>query len=276
LREAGRKTRVRSRCTGKERDAETGLDYFGARYYASNMGRFMSTDPFNIILDAEDKDHFKTYISQPQNWNRYAYTWNNPLRYVDPTGETVYVVTYTYGNESGDEEFRKAAATRANEIASSKDFDPKKDVVLLAGVNSEAGFENVIKTANSLENKYGKVGEVDLFSHAGDKDGPNFNYGHNREGGPHYTNEQNAERLASLHINWDTSGKAGFYGCYTANFAQRFADSQRVPTFGFDHFAGFSSTQQGRSYGYIFGGANLYMVHRDGRPPVRKDPTKPH
>ena len=32
------------RITGKERDSETGLDYFGARYYASNMGRFMSPD----------------------------------------------------------------------------------------------------------------------------------------------------------------------------------------------------------------------------------------
>ncbi len=31
--------------TGKERDAESGLDYFGARYYGSNMGRFMSPDP---------------------------------------------------------------------------------------------------------------------------------------------------------------------------------------------------------------------------------------
>jgi RHS repeat-associated protein len=30
--------------TGKERDAESGLDYFGARYYASNMGRWMSPD----------------------------------------------------------------------------------------------------------------------------------------------------------------------------------------------------------------------------------------
>ena len=30
--------------TGKERDTESGLDYFGARYYGSNMGRFMSPD----------------------------------------------------------------------------------------------------------------------------------------------------------------------------------------------------------------------------------------
>lgn len=34
-----RQTRVRSRCTGKERDAETGLDYFGARYYSGAQGR---------------------------------------------------------------------------------------------------------------------------------------------------------------------------------------------------------------------------------------------
>jgi RHS repeat-associated protein len=34
-----------SHFTGKERDAESGLDYFGARYYGSSMGRFMSPDP---------------------------------------------------------------------------------------------------------------------------------------------------------------------------------------------------------------------------------------
>ena len=36
--------RVRSRCTGKERDSESGLDNFGARYDASSLGRFMTPD----------------------------------------------------------------------------------------------------------------------------------------------------------------------------------------------------------------------------------------
>ena len=40
--------RVRSRSTGKERDTESGNDYFGARYYASSMGRMMSPDPSAI------------------------------------------------------------------------------------------------------------------------------------------------------------------------------------------------------------------------------------
>lgn len=58
----------------------TGLDYFGARYFSSAQGRFTSPDPFNIITQAEDRKQFDAYLSQPQNWNRYAYVWNNPLR----------------------------------------------------------------------------------------------------------------------------------------------------------------------------------------------------
>jgi RHS repeat-associated protein len=66
-----------SRFTGKERDAETGLDYFGARYFSGAQGRFTSTDP--ILFSA-------TRLADSQRWNLYAYTRNNPLRYVDPDG----------------------------------------------------------------------------------------------------------------------------------------------------------------------------------------------
>lgn len=62
--------------TGKERDAESGLDYFGARYYGSNMGRFMSPDP--LMASA--------HVSDPQSWNRYSYAHNNPLSNIDPDG----------------------------------------------------------------------------------------------------------------------------------------------------------------------------------------------
>jgi RHS repeat-associated protein len=63
--------------TGTERDPETGLDCFGARYYGSRIGRFTTTDPVQTI---------KENLVDPQRWNRYAYARNNPLRYVDPTG----------------------------------------------------------------------------------------------------------------------------------------------------------------------------------------------
>src|SRR5271157_4501256 len=69
--------------TGKERDAESGLDNFGARYDASSMGRFMTPDDF----------HNDSHVGDPQSWNEYAYARNNPLRYTDPTGETATVTT---------------------------------------------------------------------------------------------------------------------------------------------------------------------------------------
>jgi RHS repeat-associated protein len=69
--------------TGKERDAESGNDYFGARYYASTMGRFLSPDDFW-------KD---SHVADPQSWNLYAYARNNPLRYIDPTGNNATVST---------------------------------------------------------------------------------------------------------------------------------------------------------------------------------------
>jgi RHS repeat-associated protein len=78
---------VHQQFTSRERDVETGLDYFLARYYSSTQGRFSSKDPYNPILNSENEQEFLRYLTQPQNWNRYAYVANNPLRYVDPTGE---------------------------------------------------------------------------------------------------------------------------------------------------------------------------------------------
>ena len=63
--------------TGKERDSESGLDNFGARYNSSNLGRFMSADP----------KHVSAHLTDPQSFNRYAYARNNPLLYVDPDGK---------------------------------------------------------------------------------------------------------------------------------------------------------------------------------------------
>ena len=62
--------------TGKERDTESGNDYFGARYFGSSMGRFLSPDP--LMASAK--------VWDPQTWNRYTYGRNNPLRMIDPTG----------------------------------------------------------------------------------------------------------------------------------------------------------------------------------------------
>jgi RHS repeat-associated protein len=66
--------------TAKERDSESGLDNFGARYNSSSMGRFMSPDP--VFFQAE-------MLTDPQRFNQYAYVRNNPLALVDPKGEAI-------------------------------------------------------------------------------------------------------------------------------------------------------------------------------------------
>jgi RHS repeat-associated protein len=67
--------------TGKERDAETGLDYFGARYYSNGLGRF-------ITPDWADKAAAVAYadFADPQSLNLYTYVRNIPTSKVDPDG----------------------------------------------------------------------------------------------------------------------------------------------------------------------------------------------
>ncbi|MCK4643437.1 RHS repeat-associated core domain-containing protein [bacterium] len=60
--------------TGKELNSETGLVYFGARWYDGDTGRFVSTD---LIAG---------YLGNPVSQNRYQYCFNNPVTYTDPMG----------------------------------------------------------------------------------------------------------------------------------------------------------------------------------------------
>jgi RHS repeat-associated protein len=72
---------VRSRSTGKERDAETGLDYFGARYFSAAQGRFTSPD-WSAVPEPVPYADFEN----PQTLNLYAYVQNNPLSRRDQFG----------------------------------------------------------------------------------------------------------------------------------------------------------------------------------------------
>ena len=61
--------------TGHERDGEIGLDYMFARYYGTNLYRFLS------------RDTGTAKFRRPLSWNRYSYVENNPMRFNDPNGE---------------------------------------------------------------------------------------------------------------------------------------------------------------------------------------------
>jgi len=85
---------VRQQFTAKERDNETALDYFLARYYSSTQGRFTSPDEFSggpdelyyFADDASENPTFYADLRKPQSLNKYQYSYNNPLRWVDPDG----------------------------------------------------------------------------------------------------------------------------------------------------------------------------------------------
>jgi RHS repeat-associated protein len=83
---------VRQKFTSKERDNETGLDYFLARYYSSIQGRFTSPDnfdgnPFHLLNDTGQSSSLPyAILFDPQTLNAYSYVYNNPLSSVDHDG----------------------------------------------------------------------------------------------------------------------------------------------------------------------------------------------
>jgi RHS repeat-associated protein len=74
-------TTMHYKFTGKERDSESGLDFFGARFYGSTMGRWLSPD---WALKPEDVPYAS--LNDPQSLNLYGYVGNNPLSRVDLDG----------------------------------------------------------------------------------------------------------------------------------------------------------------------------------------------
>ncbi len=122
---------VAQKFTGKERDAETGLDYFGARYFGSPQGRFTIPD-----WSAKEEPVPYAKLEDPQSLNLYAYVKNNPLRFADPTGHvvgvddaveiltvgTMFVVAY-YSLPPEQRDFTKAATAVSGAVATF--FKPK-------------------------------------------------------------------------------------------------------------------------------------------------------
>jgi RHS repeat-associated protein len=105
--------------TGKERDSESGLDMFGARYYGSSLGRFMTPDwsehPTSIPYAS---------LPYPQSLNLYSYVQNNPLSRTDPNGHDPCTVdgenhgsVWCWAHRHGFVETKKETAAREAEAA---------------------------------------------------------------------------------------------------------------------------------------------------------------
>lgn len=122
--------------TGDERDAETGLDHTWFRQYSSQLGRWITPDPF------------AGYIDNPQSLNRYSYVLNNPLALVDPFG-----LDCVFLNDSGDGVDEIAPELDAGACGdqggvyfagtvdpNSLQFDPNSDFVFAVGTAGNSQF----------------------------------------------------------------------------------------------------------------------------------------
>jgi RHS repeat-associated protein len=118
---------------GTASDRLVGLDYFGARYFSAAQGRFTSPDP---LLNSGRPWN-------PQSWNRYAYTLNNPLKFTDPTG------MYEWGACSGTQQEcdndRKQFRSALSNLKQARDSYDKKS--------------REYKRLNAAFSAYGKEGE---------------------------------------------------------------------------------------------------------------------
>lgn len=109
--------------TSKERDAETGLDYFGARYMSGAQGRWTSPDLINLTWDR---------LGNPSNTlNKYVYAANNPLKFTDPDGQDI-TLFYRPSASSGDVNdyghVFMAAYDQSTSQAEFLDYYPKGDL----------------------------------------------------------------------------------------------------------------------------------------------------
>ena len=107
--------------TGKKRDIETGLDYFGARYYSNGLGRFLTPD-----WAASPEPVPYADFSDPQSLNQYTYVRNIPTVRVDPDGHWPTLL-----------------APIAKEIA--------KDVVIVIGAEEVIVVVTVLKAADFVD-----------------------------------------------------------------------------------------------------------------------------
>ncbi len=126
---------VQRKFTGHEYDRDTALTYANARYYKQNVGRFLNQDPLFLNLGAQSQAKLRENLGNPQGLNSYAYSFNNPLRYVDVTGGKGY-------------EFTRFLTTTAARLAS--DYLQAKSESLTSSGHSTVG--SIVGTiANKLD-----------------------------------------------------------------------------------------------------------------------------
>ncbi|MDR2407164.1 MAG: hypothetical protein LBE13_03505 [Bacteroidales bacterium] len=191
--------------SGKEKQTVRDLGFldFGARMLETEIGRWFVIDPL-----AE-----KYYSVSP-----YVYCVNNPLKYIDPDGEDIYMYYYVSNNknEEDDAMFMAAALTRSLDMLKSGQIKDGDAYVFRTISDLGKLKESVESTVEELSPQFGKTAEFGLWSH-GSLDGPIGSIP--TSVGDIGYNQMSIEEWGNINYNWKTNEgytKAMFFGCRTA------------------------------------------------------------
>ncbi len=145
---------TRQKFTSKERDNETGLDYFGARYYGSTQGRFTSVDPIKLTT---------ARLYDPQRINLFVFCRNNPIKYLDPDGQDLVLANNTAmerGRANIDARLRADERANVKIVGNKVLLKDRNAVNLSTATNAYKGLVSVIENPNIIVNYNGlKPGE---------------------------------------------------------------------------------------------------------------------
>jgi len=201
----------------KQLDVETGLNYYGLRFFDSANGRWLNRDP----------------LSEDAGINIYSFTNNDCVRGIDYLGLHVYYVYYYI--KSGNDTFKRGAETQKREIESRSDFDPKCDRVEMIPVTYKADFLKKWKEMVKESKKGGDdtIGDLYLFLHGGIGGKIEFLGAGNTVAGAEVDKLPKGEfdRHSEIHCkNCDSGVRVG----KADSLAERMRDQQDAKTYGQD------------------------------------------
>jgi len=235
----------RHRFSTKYYDAETGLYYYGYRFYHPILMRWLNRDP----------------IEENGGYNVYVICNNSVMQQLDYLGLYLWYVLYYDENKSGSN-FKRAAETRKRLIETSSAFNSNCDSVEMYSIRTDNDFFNVWNTLNAHSRKKSKrvtrfqVKGLYLYTHSG----PGQLFLRNST-----ANSLQIKKLPPL--NWALQAEIQCLGCNSGvengsgdSLAGSFYESQKVPTLGQAAASTFSSNPNNKSkWGVVLGFSEVYL-----------------